>query len=288
MRSKLKGKTLGIWAYVLPALLILGLILIIPLIYTFWMSLQHMPLGKAPTFVGVRNFSRIFQDPIFYKSLKNTFIYAFPAVAIKAVIGLGVAILLNQEFRGRAILRGLAILPYALPPFIVSVLFWFVYDYRGVGNVLLQTVGLKPIHWLGVQYAMPSIILVNVWHGWPFFYLGFLAGLQAIPEELYESASIDGASSWQKFLYVTLPILKPVFWIVCSLSLMWTMGDFVIPKMMTGGGPADATLTIPIATYKIAFLLGLNYPLASAYAVSILPIFAILIFFTLRQMGVSQ
>ena len=280
----MKSKTLGIWAYVLPALLILGLILIIPLIYTFWMSLQHMPIGKLPTFVGIKNFSKIFRDPIFYKSLKNTFIYAFPAVVIKAIIGLGVAVLLNQEFRGRGILRGLAILPYALQPFVVCVLFWFVYDYRGIGNVLLKTLGLEPIHWLGAQYAMPSLILVNVWHGWPFLYLGFLSGLQSIPGELYESAEIDGASSWQKFFSITLPLLKDVFLIVCGLSLMWTMGDFVIPKMMTGGGPADATLTIPMATYKIAFLLGLNYPLASAYAVTILPIFIILIYFTVRSL----
>lgn len=280
----MKSKTLGIWAYVLPALLILGLILIIPLIYTFWMSLQHMPIGKPPTFVGIKNFSKIFRDPIFYKSLKNTFIYAFPAVVIKAIIGLGVAVLLNQEFRGRGILRGLAILPYALQPFVVCVLFWFVYDYRGIGNVLLKTLGLEPIHWLGAQYAMPSLILVNVWHGWPFLYLGFLSGLQSIPGELYESAEIDGASSWQKFFSITLPLLKDVFLIVCGLSLMWTMGDFVIPKMMTGGGPADATLTIPMATYKIAFLLGLNYPLASAYAVTILPIFIILIYFTVRSL----
>jgi len=281
-------KRLDDWFYLLPALFFLTFVLIIPLIYIFTLSFYKMPLGREPIFIGFGNFARILKDSLFYKSLKNTFLYAFPAVGIKAVIGLAVAVFLNQKFRGRGFLRAISILPWALPPFICAVLFWFIYDYRGVGNFLLSLFGSRPVHWLGFEYAMPSIILVNVWHGCPFFYLGFLAGLQAIPEELYESASIDGASSWQKFLYVTLPILKPVFWIVCSLSLMWTMGDFVIPKMMTGGGPADATLTIPIATYKIAFLLGLNYPLASAYAVSILPIFAILIFFTLRQMGVSQ
>jgi multiple sugar transport system permease protein len=281
-------KRLDDWFYLLPALFFLTFVLIIPLIYIFALSFYKMPLGREAVFIGFANFARILKDALFYKSLKNTFLYAFPAVGVKAVIGLAVAVFLNQKFRGRGFLRAISILPWALPPFICAVLFWFIYDYRGIGNFLLSLFGLKPIHWLGFEYAMPSIILVNVWHGWPFFYLGFLAGLQAIPEELYESASIDGASSWQKFLYVTLPVLKPVFWIVCSLSLMWTMGDFVIPKMMTGGGPADATLTIPIATYKIAFLLGLNYPLASAYAVSILPIFAILIFFTLRQMGGSQ
>jgi len=276
---------LGKWSYILPALCVLGLVLLVPLLFTFWMSFQHMPIGRPPTFIGVRNFARIFQDPLFYHSLRCTVLYAFPAVGIKAVIGLLVALFLNQRFWGRGILRGIAIIPYALPLFIVCVLFWFVYDYRGIGNFLLRLGGLSPIHWLSYQYAMPSIILVNVWHGWPFFYLGFLAGLQAIPTELYESAEIDGASSFDKFRSITLPLLAPVFWIVCGLSLMWTMGDFVTPKMMTGGGPADVTLTIPIATYKIAFLLGLNYPLASAYAVAVLPIFVVLIYLTVRRLG---
>lgn len=284
MAKRRRSPESGKWAYVVPVLFVLGLVLLVPFAFTFWMSFQHMPIGKPPVFVGIRNFARIFRDPVFYVSLKNTFLYAFPAVALKAVIGLAVALFLHMEFRGRGILRGIAILPYALPPFVCSVLFWFVYDFRGVGNFLLRLFGLQPIHWLGVQYAMLSIILVNVWHGWPFFYLGFLAGLQSIPAELYESADIDGASGWQKFRNITLPLLRPVFWIVCGLSLMWTMGDFVIPKMMTGGGPADATLTIPMATYKIAFLLGLNYPLASAYAVTIFPLFALLIYVTVKNL----
>ncbi len=279
------ASNLSKWAYVLPVVIILGVILIVPLFFTLWMSLQYMPIGKAPTFVGGQNFFRILRDPIFYHSLQKTILYAFPAVGIKAVIGLLVALFLNQKFPARGVLRGIAIIPYALPLFIVCVFFWFVYDYRGVGNFLLKLVGLTPIHWLSYQYAMPAIILVNVWHGWPFFYLGFLAGLQAIPTELYESAEIDGASPWKQFTAITLPLLAPVFLIVCSLSLMWTMGDFVTPKMMTGGGPADATLTIPIATYKIAFLLGLNYPLASAYAMTILPIFIALIYFTVKRLG---
>lgn len=283
MRLKIH-KVLSNWAYILPVMVALASILIVPLFFTFWMSLQYMPIGRPATFTGLRNFIRIFNSPLFYVSLKNTFVYAFPAVLVKALIGLGIALLLNQEFKGRRILRGLSILPWALPSFICCVMFWFVYDYRGVGNFILTTLGLTPIHWLGYKYAMSSIILVNVWHGWPFFYLGFLAGLQAIPVALYESAELDGASSYQRLLFITLPILKPVFWIICVLSLMWTMGDFVIPKLMTMGGPADATLTIPMASYKIAFLMGLNYPLASAYSVAILPIFAILIYFTIKQL----
>jgi multiple sugar transport system permease protein len=272
------------WTYIIPLIVVLAAILIIPLFSIFWMSFHHMPIGRPATFSGVSQFVRLLGSSTFYVSLKNTFVYAFPAVFIKAIIGLAIALLLNQEFRGRGMMRGLSILPYALPPFVCCVLFWFVYDFRGVGNFILKTAGLRPIHWLGYDHAMPSIILVNVWHGWPFFYLGFLAGLQGIPNELYESANMDGASAFQRLWYITLPSLKPVFWIVCGLSLMWTMGDFVIPKLMTGGGPADATLTIPMASYKIAFLKGLNYPLASAYSVVILPIFGVLIYFTIKQL----
>ena len=246
-----------------------------------------MPTGLPPTFVGLENYREILSLPELYISLQRTFTYAFVAVLIKAVFGLGVALLLNQEFKGRGFLRGIAIIPYALPPFICAILFWFVYSYHGTGNTILEALGLNPIHWLGYDHAMFSVILVNVWHGWPFFFLGFLVGLQAIPIELYESAVVDGASSIQKFRHITLPLLKPVFFIVCGLSLMWTMGDFVTPWFMTGGGPLDATLTIPIASYKLAFLTKLDIPLASVYNVTVLPVYLLLIYYIVKKLEVG-
>ncbi|MEM2178637.1 MAG: sugar ABC transporter permease [Candidatus Methanomethylicia archaeon] len=278
-------KTFLKWIYILPLLIVLVTFFAIPLLFIFWLSLHYMPIGLQPIFIGLKNYEEVLKMPELYISIQKTLIYSFTAVFIKALIGLGIALLLSQEFKGRGILRGLAIIPYALPPFICAVIFWFVYYHRGIANSILTFLGFSPIYWLSYEFALPSVIFVNVWHGWPFFFLGFLAGLQAIPSVLYESASIDGASSIQKFRYITLPLLKPVFLIICSLSLMWTMGDFVIPWLMTGGGPLDATFTIPIASYKIAFLTRLNIPLATAYSAIILPIYLILIYYVIKELG---
>jgi multiple sugar transport system permease protein len=284
---KVRKDTIVKWLYATPGLAAISMFLGIPLLLIFWLSLQYMPTGLSPKFAGVTNFIEVFQLPELYISIQRSIVYSFTAVFLKALIGLGVALLLNQNFTGRGIIRGLCLISYAIPAFVCALIFWFVYDYRGTANAILQVFGLKPFYWLRYDIAMLSVILVNVWHGWPFFFLGLLAGLQAIPIELYESASVDGASSFVKFKAITLPLLKPVFAIVCGLSLMWTMGDFVIPWMLTGGGPVDATLTVPIATYKIAFLTRLNIPLAAAYAMTVLPIFLVIIYYIIRQMEVK-
>ncbi|MEM3130622.1 MAG: sugar ABC transporter permease [Nitrososphaerota archaeon] len=277
-------KSLYEWIYILPTLAILTTLFIFPLFFNFWISFQEKFLGKEAVFAGLKNYIRMFNSPTLYVSLLNTFIYAFTAVFFKTLIGLTVALFLNMKFKGRGFLRGLSILPWALPMYVVCVLFWLNYYSKGTFNNLLQLLGLKPIYWLGFDYAMPSVILVNVWHGWPFFFMGILAGLQAVPIELYESAEIDGASSFQKFIHITLPFVKPVILTVALLSLMWTMGDFTTIYMMTSGGPVDRTLTIPMASFQIAFFKEVNIPLAAAYTIIILPIYLILIFFTIRQM----
>lgn len=278
-------KALYEWIYILPALITLTILFIFPLFFNFWISFQEKSLGKEASFVGLKNYIKVFNSSVLYVSLLNTFIYAFTAVFFKTIIGLTVALFLNMKFKGRGFLRGLSILPWALPMYVVCVLFWFNYDAKGTFNNLLRFFGLKPIHWLGFDYAMPSVILINVWHGWPFFFMGILAGLQAVPIELYESAEIDGASSFQKFIHITLPFIKPVILTVALLSLMWTMGDFTTIYMMTSGGPVDKTLTIPMASFQIAFFREVDIPLAAAYTIVILPIYLVLIFITLRQMA---
>ena len=280
-----KSKQFFYWLFVTPLLVTLFVFFMIPLGIILWLSFYHMPTGLQPVFTGLNNYIEVLEMSEFWISIQNTLVYAFSAVFVKAMIGLAVAILLSQEFKGRGILRGLVLIPYSLPTFICAVIFWFVYYQKGVANLILTSLGLAPVNWLSIKLAMPSIIFVNIWHGWPFFYLGLLAGLQAIPVELYECASVDGATGFQRFRYITLPLIKPVLIIVSSLSLMWTMGDFVIPWMMTGGGPLNATLTIPIATYKIAFLTRVDVPLAAAYSVYILPLYIILMYYVIKQLG---
>lgn len=284
MEGSLK-RALYDWVYVLPTVVLIFIIFIVPIIYEVWLSFYVKVVGGEPVFAGLYNYQRLLSSPTFYKTVVNTLIYSFSSVFAKALIGLGAALLLNKKFWGRGFLRGFSILPWAFPSFVCAVLFWFNYDYRGTFNAILRTLGLQPIHWTSYENAMLAVIILNVWHGWPFFFMGYLAGLQAIPVELYEAADIDGATVFQKFRNVTLPLLKPVLLTVMLLSLMWTMGEFTQIYMLTGGGPIDATLTIPIQTYRIAFQTEVNTPLAAAYSVLVLPIYLALIYFTLKEMG---
>ena len=271
------------WLYVLPTLILIIVIFIIPIFYNIWLSFHVKLIGEAPRFSGLENYYKLLSSKILYVSLINTFIYSFTAVFFKTLIGLAVALLLNKEFRGRGFFRGLSILPWAFPSFVCAVLFWFNYAGRGTFNQILMFLGFQPIHWLGYDMAMPSVILLNIWHGWPFFFMGILAGLQAVPVELYEAAEVDGASSFDKFINITLPMVKPVIFTVVLLSLMWTMGEFTQIYMTTAGGPIDRTLTVPMAAYKIAFMSEANLPLAAAYTVIVLPIYLLLIFLVLKQ-----
>jgi len=273
------------WIYVLPTLVLIIFIFIIPIAYNIWLSFQEKTIGGEAVFAGLKNYQRLLASSMFYKSVGNSLFYTFISVTSKALIGLGVALLLNKKFWGRGFLRGLSILPWAFPSFVVAVLFWFNYDYRGTFNTILKMLGLQPVHWMSYENAMWSVILINIWHGWPFFFMGYLAGLQAIPTDLYEAADIDGANTYQKFIHITVPQLKQVLLTVMLLSTMWTLGEFTQIYMTTGGGPVDATLTIPMATYKIAFLTEINFPLAAAYTILVLPIYLFLIYFTLKQMG---
>ncbi|QOJ79181.1 sugar ABC transporter permease [Infirmifilum lucidum] len=284
MKRRLKDSMYR-WFYVLPTVVLVFFIFIVPIIYEVWLSFQAKPVGGEPVFAGLYNYQRLLSSETFYKTVANTIIYSFSSVFVKALIGLGAALLLNEKFWGRGFLRGFSILPWAFPSFVCAVLFWFNYDYRGTFNTLLKALGLQPVHWLSYNNAMLSVVILNIWHGWPFFFMGYLAGLQAIPVDLYEAADIDGATALQKFRHITLPMLKPVILTVVLLSLMWTMGEFTQIYMTTGGGPIDATLTIPIQTYKIAFQTEVNMPLAAAYSILVLPIYLALIYFTLRQMG---
>ena len=273
------------WFYVLPTVVMIVVIFIFPILFNVWLSLQEKIIGREAVFAGLKNYVKLLTSAVLYISLLNTFIYAFTAVFVKTLIGLAVAVLLNRSFRGRGIIRGLSILPWAFPSYVCAVLFWFNYAGKGTFNRILMFFGLEPVHWLGYDMAMFSVILLNIWHGWPFFFMGILAGLQAIPVELYEAAEVDGAGRFHKFFYITLPLLKPVILTVVLLSLMWTMGEFTQIYMTTAGGPVDRTLTAPMAAFRIAFMGEANIPLAAAYTILVLPIYLALIYVTLKYMG---
>jgi ABC-type sugar transport system permease subunit len=285
-RHRLSEETFLGWLFLVPAFLVLAIMVGYPALIGFWYSLNNKMLGMPKfDFVGLDNYISILQNPAMLMAYVRAFIFSITSVAIKLPLGLGVALLLNQSFRGRGLARGIVLLPWALP-LIVGVLVWvWMYnDLFGVINYLLMSAHItqEPLYFLGdKRLAMPSIILVNVWRGFPFFAVNILAGLQSIPDELYEAGRVDGANRWQLFTNITLPGLRTVILVTTLLSFIWTTNDFTTVYTLTGGGPGTATMTFPVLTWKTAFN---GYELGKAAAIPILlmPVFIVLIIFLTR------
>jgi len=206
------------WLMMAPPLLFLAALVGYPFCYGILLSLQDRPVAHAGTFVGLKNFATNFNDPLFWRVALNTFVYTLVATLLKMVGGLGLAVAMNQQFRMKNLVRALLLLPFIVPTVLSTVAWmWMLDPAFSVVNRLLIGLGLpRPgPSWLGNPIlAMVSIIVINTWRGLPFYGITLLAGLQTVPPELYEAATIDGASGWQRFRYVTLPLLQPIILIV--------------------------------------------------------------------------
>jgi len=247
-------------AYVLllPLILILFLLLAYPIGSAIWITLQDKTIGMVGRFIGLENYRELlFNDPFFWQVVRNGFIFTIGSVLLKLLVGLVMALVLNQPLIFRGLWRGLLLMPWVAPTVVTALSWRWMLDLTGVLNLVLRDLGLmtSSIPWLA-QYgtAMFSLILVNTWRGFPFFGITLLAGMQAIPQELYEAAEIDGASVWQRFRYITLPSLRTVILVVTILSTIWTFNDFSIVWLLTGGGPGHATDIFATYTYKLGFV----------------------------------
>ncbi|MCE7981705.1 MAG: sugar ABC transporter permease [Caldilinea sp. CFX5] len=247
-------------AYVLllPLILILFLLLAYPIVSAIWITLQDKTIGMVGRFIGLENYRQLlFNDPFFWQVVRNGFIFTIGSVLLKLLVGMIMALVLNQPLVFRGLWRGLLLMPWVAPTVVTALSWRWMLDLTGVLNLVLRDLGLmtSSIPWLA-QYgtAMFSLILVNTWRGFPFFGITLLAGMQAIPQELYEAAEIDGASVWQRFRYVTLPSLRTVILVVTILSTIWTFNDFSIVWLLTGGGPGHATDIFATYTYKLGFV----------------------------------
>jgi len=256
-----------------------------PLLWSINVSLTDQSIGSQGHFIGFRNFIDLFSRPAFWNAMLFTLIYTGSAIFWKLLLGMIMAMTLNQPLKGRAVWRALLFLPWALPA-LTSVLSWrwMLGDVGGIFNFLLMKLHLisRPVGWLGgVHLAQMSVILVNVWRGTPFFGISLLAALQAIPGYLYEAAIIDGANAWQCFLAITIPSIRNVIVLVSLVSTIWTLGDFTIIWLMTRGGPANATHVFSTFSYITAFQ---NLEIAKGVSISLLiiPISLILMFFTMK------
>ncbi|HTJ99009.1 MAG TPA: sugar ABC transporter permease [Bordetella sp.] len=243
----------------LPSTLILILLVAVPAVTVIGLSFTDSGLGDGSgAFVGWRNYAWVFRSGAFYQALINTAIWVFGSVGTEMVLGLGVALLLNRSFFGRGLARAITFAPYLIPT-VVAVLVWryMFHDVVGILNYLLVAVGAidQPLNWLDTpSMAMFSVIVVGVWKFLPFSVLALLGMLQSIPQEQYEAARIDGASDLQQFLRITLPYVMPVFLLTALLRTIWTFHKFDIIYLMTGGGPMDATTTLPVLVYEKAFV----------------------------------
>ncbi|HEX9556135.1 MAG TPA: sugar ABC transporter permease, partial [Reyranella sp.] len=218
------------WLMVAPPVAFLVAMVGYPFFYGIWLSLQNRPVAKAGVFVGLDNFVADWHDPVFRLVVVNTIVYTAAATLLKMVGGLGLALVMNQDFRFKNLTRALLLLPFIVPTVLSTIAWQWILDPAfSVINWALMATGLANPgpSWLGNPYlAMFSLIMVNTWRGLPFYAITLLAGLQTISPELYEAATIDGASRFDRFRYVTLPLLKPIIFIVTMFSVIFTFADF--------------------------------------------------------------
>jgi multiple sugar transport system permease protein len=243
------------WLLLLPALIPLLLVFVYPIGRAFWLSLFTKNLGTKlqPVFSGLDNYTRMAGDGRFWQTFGTTTVFTVISVCLELLLGLGIALVLNRQFRGRNLVRTIAILPWALPTALIGLAWaWIFNDQFGVVNDILLRLGLikTGINWLGEPtLAMASVIFADIWKTTPFASILLLAGLQSIPTDLYEAHAIDGATSWQSFRAITLPLLMPQIAIASLFRFAQAFGIFDLISVMTGGGPGGATEVVSLYIY---------------------------------------
>jgi multiple sugar transport system permease protein len=246
------------YLFVLPMVVMVLALVAYPFCYAVYLSLTRKYVGVPPVFVGFENYVRLANDGFFRRAVWNSLIFTFGSVGFKLVLGMVMALVLTSRIRYRNLFTGLLLIPWVAPTVVSALNFLWIFDASlGVLNYLLVKVfRILPqgVGWLSeANTAMASVIFVNVWRGFPFFGISFLAGLKAIPAELYEAAAVDGANTLQRFRHVTIPSLRNIVIIVTLLSTIWTFNDFGIVYILTKGGPGGATQVLPVFTYEMAF-----------------------------------
>jgi multiple sugar transport system permease protein len=268
------------WLMLGPGVLFLLAFVAYPFFYGIFLSLEERRVASEGVFVGLANFRTLAHDAVFWQVTRNTFFYVVVTTVLKLCGGLAMALVVNQSFRGKNLARAALLLPFIVPTALSTVAWMWILDPTfSVVNWLLVRAGAitTGYSWLGnASLAMWSLVAVNTWRGLPFYGITLLAGLQTISPDLYEAAAIDGASTVQRFLYVTLPVIKPVLIIVTMFSVIFTFGDFQLIYALTHGGPANATHVFSTLAFDIGMSAG-QLGMGAAVALAILPALAVLI-----------
>ena len=259
------------YLFILPAAIVLLIFFFIPFFQTFLLSfLDYSKNIYSPEFIGLTNYAKLFQNPIFYKVLWNTFIYLFVAVPVLAIVPLFLAILINQKIRGVTLYKILIYLPVIVSIVVAAIAFKWLYADQGILNYIVTLIGLQPAGWLtDPNFALYSVIIVTIWKGIGYYMIMYLAALMSVQKELYEACDIDGAGFFTKHLTVTIPHIMPTIALVTTISAISAMKVFAEIYVMTKGGPLNSSKTIVYYIYERAFEnLDLGY--ASAMAVVLL------------------
>lgn len=244
------------WWFLAPALLLVAVFAVYPIVRMAILSLtsQSLETGLAPVYAGIGNYQRAWNDTHFWETVWRTVVFTASAVSLELLLGLGAALALHHSVIGRGLARTGALVPWALPTSALALgWIWIFNDQFGVVNDLLMRAGVlsSPYAWLGHPgSAFGAVVLADVWKTTPFLTLLILAGLQTVPAQLYEAAALDGASRWQRFLHITLPLLRPIIFVAVLFRMLQSFGIFDLVYVMTGGGPGGATETVALYIYR--------------------------------------
>ena len=246
------------WLLLAPSLCLLGGLVVFPVLYNVWLSLfDKHAFMPVQAFVGLRHYRYFASDPEFWSSFYYGCVYAGATMVLQLGVGVPAALLLNETFRGRNLLRGFVLFPYMIPTIVAVILWkWLLNDSYGLVNYLLVRSGAvrTPVAWLGPDYIMTALIVTSVWQFFPFVVVTYLARLQTIAPELYEAATVDGASAWRRFLHVTLPQTASVLFVIVLLRSIWMFTKFDTVWLLAGeGGVSRYIRTLPVYAYSRSF-----------------------------------
>jgi multiple sugar transport system permease protein len=278
-RGGISRRTWTGYLYVAPLMLWLAFTILYPLISAVFLSVQDIKIiGTPGKFVGLANYTRLLTNDAFWESLLRSAGWVVGNAAVQTLAAFAAALVLNQRFRGRGAARIWIIMSWIVPAVVVVIIWRWLLSSSGVVNYLLTTLGItpEPIGFFSTpQAAQTSVILINAWRWFPFMTVTLLAGMQSIPREIYEAAAVDGATAVQRFWSITFPLLGPVLFVLGLVGTLMSFNVFDVIWLLTGGGPSDATTTLPVLIYVTAFT---KYRLSQAAAISVVSGLLLLVF----------
>jgi multiple sugar transport system permease protein len=280
------GRRTSYWPFIIPAVVVVGAVIVFPWVFTVWMSTHEWTVGGARNFTGLSNYARLASDDRFISSIGHTLVYTFLAVILPLFFGTLAALIFNSRLPFRGVLRGLFVMPMMATPVAIALVWTMMFHPQlGVLNYLLSFIGIGPQEWVfNPRTVIPSLVLVETWQWTPLVMLIVLGGLAAIPTEPYESAEIDGANAFQRFRYITLPMIAPFLMVAVIIRTIDALKSFDIIYAITQGGPGTASETINLYLYSVAFA---YYDVGYGSAIAVV-FFALVIALSLLMLHLRQ